>query len=80
MSLTPFFSMFLFNPPENISKQKVFSDVFTGIKKEHWEEKGQKPATIITTQNTFFSVWLLLTKTLVLSVHSKIPIGVIHRP
>ena len=39
-SLTLFFSMFPFDPSENIRKPKVFYDVFRGIKREHWEEKG----------------------------------------
>ena len=31
--------MFPFDPPENI-RNLWFSDVFRGIKREHWEEKG----------------------------------------
>ena len=31
--------MFLFDLSGNIRKPR-FSDVFTGIKREHWEEKG----------------------------------------
>ena len=30
--------MFPFDPPENI---RNLSDVFRGIKKEHWDKKGQ---------------------------------------
>ena len=34
--LTLIFPMFPFDPPEN----PWFSDVFRGIKREHWEEKS----------------------------------------
>ena len=37
VALSLFFSMFPFDPPE---KNFWFSDVFTGIKREHWKEKG----------------------------------------
>ena len=36
-NLTLFIPMFPVDPPENIRKP-WFSDVFRGIKKEHWEE------------------------------------------
>ena len=54
LTLTLFFPMFPFDPPENIRKPlsfltrvhirgkkcSWFSDVFREIKREHWEEKG----------------------------------------
>ena len=39
--LTLFFPVFLFDPPESIKKTNVrFSDVFRGINRKLWEEKG----------------------------------------
>ena len=37
--LTLFFPIFPFDPPENIRKPN-FSDVFRGIKKDHWKENA----------------------------------------
>ena len=37
----PFFEMFPFQPPEEIRKLR-FSDVFSEIKREHWEERVKR--------------------------------------
>ena len=34
--------MFPFDPPEKIRENLWFSDVFRGIKREHWEKNGLK--------------------------------------
>ena len=40
-SLTIFFPMFPFDPAENIRNRfNVFFNVLSGLKREHWEEKG----------------------------------------
>ena len=44
--------MFHFDPPEN----QRFSDVFRGIKREHWEKKGNLvEALMIFMQSKFFT-------------------------
>ena len=80
MGLALFFSMFLFDSHKNIRKPMIFFDVFTGDQNGTLRRKALKTSDYNNYPKYSFSVSLLLTKTLVLSVHSKVPLGVIHRP